>query len=98
MFREALGCADVAIEAKAGDIGSRLTRTLRSVQTFDAPGPVKQLLGEQVTTVEEGTFDGAAKVWTFKHTPSKMPDKLKVGGVMHLEPAGDGAVEWVFEI
>jgi hypothetical protein len=55
----------------------------------DLPGPVKKVLGDRMSYVEEGTFDKKTKRYTFKVTPSALPDKSKIAGEMWCEKAGD---------
>ena len=42
--------------------------------------------------VEDGTFDKATKILTWKTTPSSMADKVTTKGTIKAEPAGDGKV------
>ena len=53
------------------------------------PGPVKKVIGDRLSYVEEGTFDKKTKRYSFKVTPSTMADKTKVAGEMWCEKAGD---------
>ena len=62
------------------------------------PGPVKKVIGDKLTYVEEGTFDKASKRYTFKVNPSALPDKTKVSGEMWVEKLGDKKVARVCKI
>jgi hypothetical protein len=53
------------------------------------PGPLKKLLGERLSYVEEGTFDRATHTYTFKTTPSTMADKTRIAGTMRTEKLGE---------
>jgi len=63
----------------------------------DLPGPVAKLLGNSFKYVEQGTFDKAAKTWTWTMTPSSLAEKMRQGGTMHLESIGDGKVRRVVD-
>ncbi len=52
------------------------------------PGPVKKLLGDRLSYVEEGTFDKKTKRYSFKVTPSTLADKTTVVGELWVEPLG----------
>ena len=53
------------------------------------PGPVKKVIGDRLSYVEEGTFDKKSKRYAFKVAPSTMADKTKVAGEMWIEKLGD---------
>lgn len=53
------------------------------------PGPVAKILGSGFKYTENGTFDRAKKVWTWKMTPSTLADKLRQEGTARVEPIGD---------
>ena len=53
------------------------------------PGPVKKVIGDRLSYVEEGTFDKKTKRYVFKVTPSTMAEKTKVAGEMWVEKLGD---------
>ena len=53
------------------------------------PGPVKKVLGDRFAYVEEGTFDKATKRYSFKVTPTTLPEKTKTTGELWCEKLGD---------
>jgi len=53
------------------------------------PGPVKKVLGEKISYVEEGTFDKKTKKYVFHVTPSSLAEKTKIKGEMYCESKGD---------
>jgi hypothetical protein len=53
------------------------------------PGPVKKALGDKFSYVEEGTYDKTTHRYTFKITPSVMPDKARTAGELWTEKLGD---------
>jgi hypothetical protein len=78
------------------------SKTFRRVKvdtpTADLPGPLKKALGEKFSYTEDGTFDKATKKYSFKVTPSAMPDKIKLSGEIYLEPIGDKKVRRVCKV
>jgi hypothetical protein len=60
--------------------------------TGNMPGPVKKVIGDRLSYVEEGTFDKKAKRYSFKVTPSTMAEKTKIAGEMWVEKIGDKKV------
>jgi hypothetical protein len=56
------------------------------------PAPVKKVLGDRLSYVEEGTFDRKTKRYSFKIFPSTLADKTKVTGEMWLEKLGEKKV------
>src|SRR4029079_17491480 len=58
----------------------------------NVPGPVKKVIGDRLSYVEEGTFDKKTKRYSFKVTPSTMAEKTKVAGEMWVEKLGDKKV------
>jgi len=57
--------------------------------TGNMPGPVKKVIGDRLSYLEEGTFDKKTKRYAFKVTPSTMAEKTKVAGEMWVEKLGD---------
>ncbi len=55
----------------------------------DVPAPVKKVLGDRLSYVEEGTFDKKTKKYSFKVTPSTLAEKSKIQGEMWCEKKGD---------
>ena len=64
----------------------------------DVPGPVKKVIGDRLSYVEEGTFDKKSKRYSFKVTPSTMADKTKVSGELWVEKLGDKKIARVTRI
>jgi len=72
------------------DEGDRVVRTMRVTPKLEVPGAVAKLLGSSFAYTEEGTFDKAAKVWTWKTTTSVLPNKIHSHGTVRVLPAGAG--------
>lgn len=62
------------------------------------PGPVKKVIGDRLSYVEEGTFDKKAKRYRFAVTPSTLADKTKVAGEMWAEKLGDKKIARIAKI
>lgn len=57
--------------------------------TTGVPGPLKKIIGDKLSYVEEGEYDTKTKVYKFKVISSTMPDKTKISGELRCEDAGD---------
>jgi hypothetical protein len=62
------------------------------------PGPVKKVIGDKFSYVEEGTFDKKTKRYTFKVVPSTMSEKTKTQGELWCEKIGDKRIARVAKI
>ncbi len=56
------------------------------------PGPVKKIVGEAFSYVEEGTFNKTTKRFTFRVQPSVAGDKTSTSGEMWCETVGGKSV------
>ncbi len=66
--------------------GPRRTRRVRiDPPVTGLPGPVKKLVGDSISYVEEGTHDQATGRYAFKITPSTLPDKTNITGEVWCE-------------
>lgn len=74
---------------------TKIVRSVRVTPKLDVPGPIAKMLGDGFAYLEEGTFDRATKIWTWKNTPS---DKLATEGKIRCEAAGDGKCRRVGDI
>lgn len=57
--------------------------------TGDLPGPLRKVIGDRLSYLEEGTFDKKTKRYAFKVTPSTLGDKTKVSGELWAEKIDD---------
>ena len=73
-------------------------RKLKAIPKIDAPAPVAKLLGPSFGYTENGEFDNATKVFSFKITPNAMADKIKTEGTVRCEPLEDGTCRRVVEM
>lgn len=97
LYREHLGFPAYEI-LELRDTDREIHRKVQGTPKMNVPGPVAKLLGSSFSYVEEGRFDKATKVWTWKMTPSTLADKLRQEGTMRVEKAGEGRVRRVAEL
>jgi hypothetical protein len=64
---EGLGSISAEVVSQEGDLASGLTRTLRYGQKPNAPGPVRKIFGEEITSTEVSTFNPATSTTIFTH-------------------------------
>ncbi len=81
---EGLGSTSAEVVSQEGDLDSGIVRTLRYSQRPNAPGPVRKMFGEEITTTEVTRFDPRASTATFTVTPGTMADKTHIEGSIHL--------------
>ncbi len=77
---------------------TRITRKVSGQPKMNMPGPVAKLMGSNFSYVEDGSFDKAAKIWTWKLTPSTLADKMRNEGSVRVEAIGEGKVRRVAEL
>ena len=97
LHRDSLGSTSVDVVEQQGTYGEGpVSRTLRYGQRPDVPGPLRKLVGDEVVSTEQGSFDPAAERWTFTLTPGSLADKTTVSGSMATSDNGDGTTELTF--
>jgi hypothetical protein len=62
------------------------------------PGPVKKVIGDKLSYVEEGVFDKKTRRYTFTVTPSTMAEKSKTTGELYVEKLGEGNTKRIARI
>ncbi|RYG16074.1 DUF2505 family protein [bacterium] len=81
------------------DLGTSVTRKVDiDPPVAGLPGPVKKVIGDKLSYLEEGTFDKASKRYSFKVTPSTMADKTTVKGVLYTEALGENRCARIVEV
>ncbi len=80
------------------DTETAIVRRAFGIPKLNLPAAVSKLLGANFGYTEEGTFNKATEVWTFKMIPSTLPDKLRHDGTMRLEEMGPAKVRRVVEL
>ncbi|AKT40214.1 DUF2505 domain-containing protein [Chondromyces crocatus] len=97
LFLEYLGFpAYQILEQRESD--TEIFRKVSGQPKMEMPGPVQKLLGSSFSYTEDGRWNKATKVWTWKMTPSAMADKVRQEGSMRIEPIGDDKVRRITEI
>lgn len=96
LFKEALGFPGYE-ETKKEDKGDTVERTVEVTPKLgDLPGPLKKVVGDNVSYKEVGKFDKKAKRYNIKIVPNKLGDKLQIEGELWCEPQGDGKCKRIF--
>lgn len=81
------------------DDDAKITRRVQvEPDAGNLPGPVKKVIGDRLSYVEEGTFDKKTKRYSFKVRPSALPDKTKISGEMWVEKLGDKKIARVCQM
>lgn len=93
LYKRELEFIDYEILEQKTDEKGVVTRRAKQTPKPEGPAVVKKLVGDSVSYVEEGRFDPASKRWRYTITPSKMADKIKIGGEFWVEARGEDSVE-----
>jgi hypothetical protein len=81
------------------DDGSRRTRVVHIDPPLgNLPPPMKKIVGDKLSYVEEGLFDRKTKRYSFRSTPSVMADKTKNSGELRCENLGEKKIARVARI
>lgn len=97
MFLKDLGFPQYRIlEQRESD--TEIFRKIAGQPKMNLPGPVAKLFGPGFSYVEEGRFNKATKLWTWKMTPSTLADKLRNEGSMRIEAIGDSKVRRIADL
>jgi uncharacterized protein (TIRG00374 family) len=97
LFREVLKFNYELLEL-TGEPGGPRRRRVRIEPKTEAPAVIKKLIGDSIGYLEEGSFDPAAKKWSYKITTSKMTDKISISGLFWAEPRGEKKIERICEV
>ncbi|MEW1831522.1 DUF2505 family protein [Streptomyces sp. NPDC088196] len=63
----------------------RVVRRTVFQRSLQLPSPVAKLLGANFSEAEDGTFEKADRLWTWKVTPSSLADKIRHEGHLTAE-------------
>lgn len=69
--------------------GDERTRTMSVAPQLDLPKAVAKLFSDSLGYIEEGRFNDTKKEWTYTLKLNMLTEKIKLGGVVTLEPLGD---------
>gem|GEM_PF-40330 len=97
LFRDVLKFQYELVEL-TGEPGGPRRRRVRIEPKTEAPAVVKKLIGDSIGYLEEGSFDPAARKWTYKITTSKLTEKISINGTFWAEPRGDKKIERICEV
>ena len=97
LYRKALQFEQFKVVEETKGPDGRHARKMSVTPKIDAPGPIKSLLGDSVSYVEDGHLDPAKPSWVVKVLPSKLADKSSIRSEMWLERTGDGQSDRVAE-
>ena len=97
LYREALQFEAFKVLEETTPPDGRRTRRMAVTPKLDAPGPIKKVLGDSVSYIEEGRLDLARPSWIVKVLPSTLADKTRVTSEMWLERTGTGQSDRVAE-
>jgi hypothetical protein len=70
-------------------VGSERHRQMRVIPKLDIPAPVAKLLGPKLGYTEHGVFDEETRVWDHHLQLSVLSDRIRMGGKVRAERAGD---------
>lgn len=97
LYREALQFEACEVLEETTPADGRRTRKMAVTPKLDAPGPIKKVIGDSISYVEEGRLDLAKPSWIVRVLPSKLADKAKITSEMWLERTGAGQSDRVAE-
>lgn len=97
LYREALEFEAFKVVEETHPADGRRTRKLAVTPKLDAPGPIKKVLGDSISYVEEGRLELTRPSWVVRVIPSKLADKAKITSEMWLERTGPGQSDRVAE-
>jgi Protein of unknown function (DUF2505) len=78
------------VELLETDAQGRTRRVLRAVPPLHAPEFIQRQLAGKLFYIEDGTYDPATGLWTFKNEVSVAAESVKISGVIHTEPCPEG--------
>lgn len=81
-----------------GEPGGPRTRKQLLEPKSDAPAVIQKLVGGSLSYMEEGSFEPATRIWTYRITLSKLADKVRIGGKFWVEPRGDKRIERICDV
>ncbi|MFT3771794.1 MAG: DUF2505 domain-containing protein [Minicystis sp.] len=85
LYRQELGFPEFNVIEQV-ETDTLIRRKVAGTPKMDVPGPVAKVLGPNFKYTEEGSMSPAAKLWTWKMTPSVMAEKMHMGGTVRCEP------------
>ncbi|MBI2898223.1 MAG: DUF2505 domain-containing protein [Deltaproteobacteria bacterium] len=80
------------------DRGDSILRRIRGTPASEIPGALQKVIGADLSYVEDLTFDKKARRCTFKNTPARMAEKLRIEGSIYAEPSGTGRCRRIVDL
>lgn len=71
------------------DTESLRSRDTRVIPKIDVPAAVAKLLGPKLGYTEKGRLDTRTHAWKYEIVLSVLSERIKMGGTMTVEPAGE---------
>lgn len=78
--------------------GNKRHRDMRVVPKLDIPAAVAKLLGPKLGYTERGVFDEDIEVWDHHLELSVLSDRIRMGGKVRAEPAGENRCRRIAEL
>jgi hypothetical protein len=97
MFKKELGFPQYDIVEQRED-DREIFRKVIGQPKMDLPGPLAKLFGSGFRYTEDGRWDKASKLWSWKMIPSTMADKMRNEGTMRIEEIGGDKVRRVADL
>lgn len=93
LHMEGLGCPMARIEELVEEASGEIRQRIRIEPNVPLPGPLRQVLGDRVTYVEDGVFDPVEELYSFAIIPSTLRDRCTILGRLWIKPLPDDRVE-----
>ncbi len=87
LYLKSLGFPRYEVQSDIDGTDVRTRRTLIEPPVAGLPAPLKKVMGDTLSYVENATFNKATRVYAFKVTPSVFADKAKIHGTLSCEAA-----------
>lgn len=90
---EALGFQSFELLHEEHLSDGRVRRSIRAEPPVRAPELLKRKLSARLSYVDDGEFDPARRIWTFRNESSIAKDSTKIGGTIRVEPTATGCTQ-----
>jgi len=97
LYKEVLGFSVYKVKS-LDDKGDEIQRVIEvSPKIGDLPGPIKKVVGENVSYAEEGIYDKKSRRYRLQIKPNALADKLSIKGELFTEPSGPSKCKRIFK-
>ena len=97
VYREVLGFPDFQI-INQQETATQILRKVSVRPKLNVPDQVNKLLGDTFGYTDDGAFDKATKVFTWKGIPNVMGDKMGAQGTLRVEPIDASHVRRIVDL